>query len=83
MIYWQVSIVKSNIHLSPWYIIIDRYAGGIFFMYLEEVLKEFLFDCKMKKLSERILQVTVIMQDISMHRRNLRMGVTCIRYPNY
>lgn len=55
MIYWQVSIVKSNIHLSPWYIITDRYAGGIFFMYLEKVLKEFLFDCKMRKISERTI----------------------------
>lgn len=46
MIYWQQ---------TPFLAVIDG-GGGVFLVKKEEVLKEFIFDCQMRKLSERTIK---------------------------
>ncbi len=48
MIYWANIIFKLCIRLIPLYIVAETMMYGGFFMFNLEIVKEFLFDCRMR-----------------------------------
>ena len=38
------------------WVCIKNYTGGVFLMLLEDLLKEFVFDCEIRKLSKRTIK---------------------------
>jgi len=41
------------------WVCIKNYTGGVFLMLLEDLLKEFVFDCEIRKLSKRTIKIYI------------------------